>query len=116
MSEPALPAWARDDAFPIHPDTSKFGVVDHSRISRSFESLDELKAHLEVGKGRLDWVWTPKSDRLVAPEEIPKLAGSLKHVNAMVEVVVQAGRTDFNRLKRRLTHYTAIAEKQRTGI
>jgi membrane associated rhomboid family serine protease len=78
MSEPALPAWARDDAFPIHPDTSKFGVVDHSRISRSFESLDELKAHLEVGKGRLDWVWTPKSDRLVAPEEIPKLAGSLK--------------------------------------
>ncbi|MDB4683447.1 rhomboid family intramembrane serine protease [bacterium] len=78
MSEPALPAWARDDAFPIRPDTSKFGVVDHSRISRSFESLDELKDHLEIGKGRLNWIWTPESDRLVAPEEIPKLAGSLK--------------------------------------
>jgi hypothetical protein len=55
-----------------------FGVVDHSRISRSFESLDELKDHLEIGKGRLNWIWTPESDRLVAPEEIPKLAGSLK--------------------------------------
>ena len=31
-------------------------------------------------------------------------------------IVVQAGRTDFNRLKRRVAHYTAIAEKQRTGI
>ena len=78
MSEPALPAWARDDAFPIRPDTNSFGVVDHSGIGRSFESLGELKAHLEVGKGRLNWIWTPESERLVAPEEIPQLAGSLK--------------------------------------
>lgn len=78
MSAPGLPAWARDDAFPIRPDTGEFGVVDCSNISRSFESLDELKTYLELSKGRLGWVWTPASDRLVAPEEVPKLARVLK--------------------------------------
>ena len=35
---------------------------------------------------------------------------------AMVEVVVQAGRPAYLKLKRRVEHYTAIAVKQRTGI
>lgn len=78
MSEPALPAWAREDAFPIKPDTGDFGVVDGSNSKRPFDSLEELKTYLKAGKGRLDWVWTPESDRLVAPEEIPKLASILK--------------------------------------
>jgi membrane associated rhomboid family serine protease len=95
MSEPALPAWARDDAFPTRTNTSKFGVVDSSKMSRSFESLDELKAHLEVGKGRLDWIWTPEDDQLVAPEEVPKLAGTLKkrRLNFAAEDEAYARRT-----------------------
>ena len=95
MSEPALPAWARDDAFPTRPNTSKFGVVDSSKMSRSFESLDELKAHLEVGKGRLDWIWKPEDDQLVAPEEVPKLAGTLKkrRLNFAAEDEAYARRT-----------------------
>ncbi len=78
MSEPALPAWAREDAFPLKPETGEFGVVDGSKTHRPFDSLEELRNYLKAGKGRLDWVWTPESDRLVAPEEIPNLAGTLR--------------------------------------
>ena len=78
MSEPASPAWARKDAFPVKPDSGPFGAIDGSTQSRSFESLADLKAYLKTGQGRLDWVWTPESERLVAPEEIPSLAPALK--------------------------------------
>lgn len=78
MSEPAMPAWARKDAFPVKPNSGDFGVVDGANTARPFDSLEALKTDLEAGKGRLDWVWTPECDRLVAPEEVSKLAGTLK--------------------------------------
>ena len=72
------PAWARAKAFPQKPGIGDFGVVDGKQNARSFETLDQLKGHLETGKGRLAWVWTPESKRLVAPEEVPELAKSLR--------------------------------------
>jgi membrane associated rhomboid family serine protease len=72
------PAWAREAAFPKKPDDADFGVVDEKQAARPFETLQELKAYLATGKGRLYWVWTPESSRLVAPEEVPDLAKSLR--------------------------------------
>lgn len=78
MSEPALPAWARGDAFSVKPEEGGFGTVDGKGGGQSFGSLDELKAYLKTGKGRLTLVWTPSHPRLISPEEIPELAGALK--------------------------------------
>ena len=78
MSEPALPAWAREDAFSVKPEEGGFGAVDGKGRIQSFGSLEELKAFLDTGKGRLAWVWTPLHDRLISPEEVSELANSLK--------------------------------------
>lgn len=78
MSEPALPAWAREDAFAAKPEGGEFGAVDEKGGVEAFESLDALKAYLGTGRGRLAWVWTPEHPRLVAPEEVPGLSGTLK--------------------------------------
>lgn len=78
MSEPALPAWARESAFPLKPDQGAFGAVDGKGAQKAFDSLADLKSYLETGKGRLAWVWTPEKARLMAPEEVPQLASSLR--------------------------------------
>ena len=78
MSEPALPAWAREDAFSVKPEEGDFGAADGKGGIQSFGSLEELKAFLDTGKGRLAWVWTPSHLRLISPEEVPELADSLK--------------------------------------
>ncbi len=79
MSDPVrLPAWAREDAFPLKPAELDYGVVDSKGVETAFGSLEELNEFLGKGKGRLAWVWTPESDRLVAPEECGELLGCLK--------------------------------------
>ena len=78
MSDPALPAWAREDAFPSKPDDGPYGTYDQKGKKEPFETLEELKSHLESGKGRLAWVWVPEHKNLVAPEEVPALCGVLK--------------------------------------
>ena len=84
MSDPALPAWAREDAFPAKPDSSPYGCRDDKGRLTGFTDLEELRTYLAAGKGRLGWVWTPDEDRLVAPEEIPDLAKSLKKRRALL--------------------------------
>lgn len=71
-------AWARAKAFSKKPDTGDYGVVDDKRGACSFDSLEKLQAYLATGKGRLAWVWVPEFPRLVAPEEVPELAASLR--------------------------------------
>jgi membrane associated rhomboid family serine protease len=78
MSDPGLPAWAREEAFPLKPGTAPYGTVDGKGKAESFESLHDLKSHLGSGKGRLAWIWVPEHDRLLAPEEVPEMAGVLK--------------------------------------
>ena len=83
MSETALPAWAREEAFPVKPGSGLYGVQDIKGRTTSFDCLDDLKEYLSKGKGKLAWVWVPEHDRLVAPEEIPGLAVSLKKRRAL---------------------------------
>lgn len=83
MSDPALPAWAREDAFPAKPGTGAYGCRDSKGRSFSFDDLPALRVHLEKGKGRLAWIWTPDHKRLVAPEEVPEIAPSLRKRRAL---------------------------------
>jgi len=78
MSETALPAWAREGAFPTKPESGPYGFQDAKGKVTSFDNLDGLKEHLSKGKGKLAWVWVPEHGCLVAPEEVPGLATSLK--------------------------------------
>ncbi len=83
MSDPGLPAWAREEAFSLKPQSSPYGSVDDKGKELPFESFDELKSYLESGKGRLAWIWTPEHERLVAPEEVPEMFGVLKKRRAI---------------------------------
>lgn len=96
MVDTALPAWARDDAFPEKPDSDAYGCWDDKGRLTGFESLKDLRNYLSAGKGRLAWVWTPDVDRFVAPEEIPELAKSLNKRRALL------ARDDLDAAKRGL--------------
>ena len=95
MSDPGLPAWARDGAFPKKPESFPFGTVDGKGEIEGFDTLEDLKSRLGSGKGRLAWVWVPGNDRLVAPEEVPGLLDVLKKRRLFFakEDVEEAGKT-----------------------
>ncbi len=78
MAETALPAWAREDAFPEKPDLAPYGCWDEKGNLTPFEDFDGLKKYLAAGKGKLAWVWLPEHPRLIAPEEHPPLASAIK--------------------------------------
>lgn len=87
MSDPALPAWAREEAFPAKPNSDSsqpYGCRDDKGRLTGFSTLKELRIYLSAGKGRLAWVWTPEHDRFVAPEEVPALAKSLNKRQALL--------------------------------
>lgn len=87
MSDPALPAWAREDAFPAKPNTESddpYGCLDDKGRLTGFATLRELRTYLSAGKGRLAWIWTPENERFVAPEEVPELAKSLNRRRALL--------------------------------
>ena len=78
MSDLALPVWAREEAFSLKPDDSPYGCRDEKGKQVSFDDLDKLKKYLSSGKGKLAWIWVPEHERLIAPEEYPPLASTLK--------------------------------------
>ncbi|MDA7519041.1 rhomboid family intramembrane serine protease [Akkermansiaceae bacterium] len=86
MSDRALPAWAREDAFPLKPEDSEYGFRDQRGKLTNFDSLKNFKDYIAAGKGTLAWVWVPEHDRFVAPEEVPALAVSLKKRRALLAV------------------------------
>ena len=86
MSDPALPAWAREDAFPLKPEDSKYGFRDQAGKLTSFESLKELRKYLAAGKGKLAWVWVPEHERLISPDEVPGLPTSLHKRRALLSI------------------------------
>lgn len=83
MSEETSPAWARENAFPVKPDSGPYGCLDEKGKSQAFDDLVGLKNFLAQGKGRLAWVWVPECERLIAPEEVSELASSLKKRRAL---------------------------------
>lgn len=101
-TEQGQPAWARPNAFAPKPESGPFGILDGKGNDRSFQTLADLKKHLEAGKGRLAWVWTPETERVVAPEEITELAGALRKRRLIF------ARQDLDEARRALP-FTAIA-------
>lgn len=68
-SHPALPIWARPEAFPVQPKIGNFGFQGDDGEPRSFESFSLLEdACLAEEKFPL-LVWTPASEYLVVAEE-----------------------------------------------
>ncbi len=84
MNDPALPAWAREEAFSIKPDNAPYGCVDHKKKSHGFGSLEELQKFLASGKSHLGWVWVPDHERLIAPEELEEFEKPLLKRRALL--------------------------------
>lgn len=72
-----LPVWARPEAFSVAD--SGWGWVDRKGKRVSCKDFDDLSAAIIDDAGaRVDLVWTPASDFLVLPEEVPSLYPALK--------------------------------------
>jgi len=79
MSDAAsdLAVWERPEAFPAADEG--WGWVDRRGQRHDCEGLEALAAAIVDDAGaRVDMVWTPASDHLVLPEEIPELHPALK--------------------------------------
>ncbi|MFC4993692.1 rhomboid family intramembrane serine protease [Rubritalea tangerina] len=72
-TDQSAPVWARPDVFPARPTTGVFGYVDTKGRRHSAKSLHDLQKQISDSKKAVDLVWTPKSDRLVVPEEVESL-------------------------------------------
>jgi hypothetical protein len=92
------------------------GILDSAGTNFAKQFVSRIEDRLSGTTGPGHAFRAPSSFKPTASGRNMKLVGSLKHVNAMVEVVVEAGRPTYLKLKRRVEHYTAIAVKQRTGI
>ena len=92
------------------------GILDSAATNFAKQFVSRIEGRLSGTTGPGHAFRAPSSFKPTASGGNMKLVGSLKHVNAMVEVVVEAGRPTYLKLKRRVEHYTAIAVKQRTGI
>lgn len=74
------PVWARGDAFPEKPASGVFGVygfVDAKGKETGADSFEDLSAKVERSRAGVDLIWTPDSETLMAPEELPELRGVL---------------------------------------
>ena len=75
--EQQAPVWARPEVFPAKPTTGVFGFQNTKGKRISADSLEELSKLIESSKHGVDLVWSPKSEHLVAPEELTELRALL---------------------------------------
>ncbi|BDS08524.1 hypothetical protein NT6N_35640 [Oceaniferula spumae] len=73
-----IPAWAREDAFPLKPTGSDFGLIDPKGGEHFATNAADLAQKVAQFRGGIDLVWTPDSPRLVVPEAVPALHQSLR--------------------------------------
>ena len=73
--EEHAPVWARVDALPEKPTSGAFSLYGFvtSKGEISAESIDELVEKVGKSKQGIDFVWSPESDRMQVPEEVPEL-------------------------------------------
>ncbi|MFK7912130.1 MAG: rhomboid family intramembrane serine protease [Akkermansiaceae bacterium] len=73
------PVWARPDALPLKPDASgEFGFTDHKGIEHPCDSLEALAEKAGKSRDGIALVWTPESDRMLVPEEVPAMHKPLR--------------------------------------
>ncbi len=80
------PVWARPDAFPEKPSVNSnsdegaffvYGFIDTKGAEHGFDTVEALKSAIVKSRVGVDLAWSPESDRLLAPEEIPELQSKL---------------------------------------
>lgn len=77
-----VPAWARDDAFPLKPDTAEYGVIDAKGAVHHAADARDLAEKVGGLRSGVDLVWTPEHPRLVVPEAVPALRQVLRQRQA----------------------------------
>lgn len=68
--------WESPDLFPLKPPAGPYGILK-GRTPQPC-TLDELRAKIAAGFGRLPLIWTPDSPRLIPPVEAPELFDVVK--------------------------------------
>lgn len=85
-NEDKAPVWERPDAFPEKPSVKShsddgaffvYGYIDTKGFEHGFDTAEELKTAIAKSRLGIDLAWSPESDRLVAPEEIPEIQSKL---------------------------------------
>ncbi len=96
------PVWARKEAFPAAP--LGYGWQDRKNRCHACADLAELVLAVAGDRAsRIDLVWTPDSDHLVVPEEVPALLEALGRVRH------QWARDDAAEGLRRVKWFAALA-------
>lgn len=73
-----LPVWARPEAFAVRPNTAPWGWVDRKGTPHPCGSVEALAEAVRSDReDALEFAWSPASERLVVPEEIPEIADAL---------------------------------------
>lgn len=67
------PVWARPDALPKKSSESEYGFIDLKGVSHSAASEADLVEQAKSSREGVNLVWTPESDYMVVPEEVPAL-------------------------------------------
>lgn len=83
MSDPAFPAWAREEAFPCKPETAPYGICESSGKTKTFDDFESLRSFLSKGKGKPALIWVPEEPRLITLEEYPRLGDSIRKRQAL---------------------------------
>ena len=69
-----VPVWARKHAFPVKPaNVGDFGFIDAKGKVHGARDESELVEQVRHSRAGVDLAWTPQSDRLLVPEQIPAL-------------------------------------------
>ena len=77
--ETEVPVWARSGAFPAKPaQQADFGFIDTKGNVHSAQDESDLASKVKHSARGVDLVWTPDSDCLLVPEEIPALHSPLR--------------------------------------
>ena len=81
QENPAVPVWAREDAFPDAPEG--WGWIDAKRKSHVCDSLESLAAAIRDDRdGSVTLVWTPDHARMILPEEHGSMGDALRAARA----------------------------------
>ncbi|MCP5538346.1 MAG: rhomboid family intramembrane serine protease [Akkermansiaceae bacterium] len=74
-----VPVWARPDAFPEKPASDDaYGYFDLKGVLHTAKDVEQLVEKAGKSRDGIDLVWTPGTDRLLVPEEVPALHKALR--------------------------------------
>ena len=73
------PVWARSDALPVKSsEADAYGFLNQKGVEHGADSLASLVEAGEKSRDGIKLVWTPESEHMVVPEEVPELRKILR--------------------------------------